>query len=350
MSEDLGLAGIYGAFGAREAAAGSALDDVKGGDWRHILVLGRATKEGVYPETLALVGRARFLADELGCRVEVLLIGEELGKATEELKRYPLDTVYRVQAPDYAPIDHTAKVLEQVVRKRRPELVLVFQSRTGDAVLGFAANRLGVGFVTGASDIRLDTAERRAVAVHESGAARFQVVTAMQQPPQFISVQRGLFRAPLEDPAARVKVHDLKVEAGALAKVEVLERRPPAAATLATAERVVVAGARIQDAAELRLARDLAKRLGAAFGVTRGLVERGLAKEEELVGQFDARIAPKLLVTVGARGSLDLLEAIRGNPTVVAVGSEPEDPICRRAAYLVRGDVREAVEAVLAGL
>src|SRR5687767_11061857 len=107
MPDDLGFAGMYAEEAQRPPAATSALVDVKGNDSRNILVLGRATKDGVYPETLALVGRARFLADELGCRVEVVLIGENLDAATDELRKYPINTVYRVKAPDYAPIDHT---------------------------------------------------------------------------------------------------------------------------------------------------------------------------------------------------------------------------------------------------
>src|SRR5688572_29631830 len=220
MSQDLGLAGLYDAWAPREETR-PAIEDVKGSDWRNILVLGRATETGVFPETLALVGRARFLADELGCRVEVLLIGKSLEAATQQLKRYPIDTVYRVAAPDYAPIDHTARILEGVVRKRRPELVLVFQSRSGDAITAYAASRLGVGFACGASAVDLDTSSRRAVVTHESGTARFAFVTAMQQTPQFVSVQRGLFRAPLEDPYANVRVHDLEVDAGRLAPIEV---------------------------------------------------------------------------------------------------------------------------------
>ena len=348
---DLGFASIYDTV-AETPRAATPLDDVHGSDWRNILVLGRATKSGVYPETLALVGRARYLADELGCRVEVLLIGSDLEAATKALKRYPIDTVYRVAAPDYAPIDHTARVLEQVVRKRRPELVLVFQSRTGDAVTAIAANRLGVGFVTGASKVEMDTSERKAIVTHESGGqSRFQVVTAMQVLPQFVSVQRGLFRAPLETPEATVRVHDLAVQAGRLAPIEVLGHQPPVAPTLETAERVVVAGARIQDAEELALVRELAKRLDAVFGVTLGIVERGLARDEgNVVGVGDHHVSPRVLVTVGLWGALDFLEAIEGNPLVCAVGSEPEDPIAKRAAYLVAGDVRPALESVLKGL
>ncbi len=66
------------------------LEDVKGDDWRNILVLGRATRTGLYGETLALVGRAKYMADELGCRVEVLLIGDKLDAATEVLGKYPI--------------------------------------------------------------------------------------------------------------------------------------------------------------------------------------------------------------------------------------------------------------------
>ena len=112
MSEDgWGFADMYGMDDDKPSAA-SDLADVTSDDWRNILVLGRATSDGVYPETLALVGRARHLADELGCRVEVVLVGEALDAATEVLKKYPIDNVYRIEAPTYAPIDHTAKVLE----------------------------------------------------------------------------------------------------------------------------------------------------------------------------------------------------------------------------------------------
>ncbi|HEX2065334.1 MAG TPA: FAD-binding protein [Candidatus Thermoplasmatota archaeon] len=349
---DLGFATVYDTFAPRGQEPAAHLEDVQGSDWRNILVLGRATPTGIYPETLALVGRARYMADELGCRVEVVLIGENLEAATAALKRYPIDTVYRVRAPDYAPIDHTAKLLEQVVRRRRPELVLVFQSRSGDAVTAYAASRLGVGFATGASRIDIDTAQRKAVVTHESGGhRRFQVVTAMQAYPQFVSVQRGLFRAPLEDPYANVKVHDLKVEAGRVAQVEVLGLQPPPPPTLGTAERVVVAGARIRGPEELGLARELANKLDAAFGITTGIVERGLATDEgNVVGVHDHRVRPRLLVTVGVRGALDLLEAIEGNPLVCAIGCDPGDPIGKRAAYLVAGEVKEAVQSVLDAL
>lgn len=351
MTDDLGgFAALYDAPAAAEPASSSALEDVKTKDWRNILVLGRATKDGVYPETLALVGRARFLADELGCRVEVLLIGHDLEPATAELKKYPINTVYRVKAPDYAPIDHTAKVLVEVVRKRRPELVLVFQSRTGDAVTAFAANRLGVGFVLGASKVDIDTAERRALITHESGLSRFHVVTQMQGYPQFVSVQRGLFRAPLEDPYASVKVHDLQVDPGRTANVEVIGSHPPPPATVATAERLVVAGARIRTKEELELARTLAKRLDALFAVTIGIVERGLAADAPIVGSGAHPVAPRLLVTVGVLGALDFLEAVKGNPTICAIGCDPGDPIGKRAAYMVPGEVEASVKSVLAAL
>ncbi|HET6398225.1 MAG TPA: FAD-binding protein [Candidatus Thermoplasmatota archaeon] len=348
---DMGFADLYGT--PTEIPASSPLEDIKGSDWRNILVLGRATTKedgGVHPETLALVGRARFLADELGCRVEVLLVGEDLEPATEVLKRYPIDTVYRVKAPSYAPIDLTSRILSQVVRKRRPELVLVFQSRTGDAIAAYTAALLGTGFVNGASKVEVDTAERRAIVTHEALSRRYQVVTRMETLPQVVSVRRGLFGPPLEDPYRSVRVHDLELDVERGSAIEVLRHNPAPAPTVSTAERVVVVGARVHTKEEVAAAKELARRLDAVFAVTVGIVERGLAEDAPVVGDKENKVSPRLLLTVGVRGSLDFLEAIEGNPTICAVGCDPGDPIAKRAAYIVPGDVMQGIEGVLKAL
>ena len=346
--EGWGFADIYGMDDS--SSDRRPLEDVRSDDWRNILVLGRATKDGVYPETLALVGRARYLADELGCRVEVLLIGEDLEPATKALQQFAIDNVYRVQAPQYAPIDHTARILEAVVRKRRPELIMVFQSRTGDAVTAYTADRLGVGFVIGATQVEIDTMERRVRATHVATNVKFQTVTEFRTAPQFVSVQRGLFRAPMEDPFANVAVHDLDIDIGAPAAIEVLQSDPPPAPTLESAERVVIAGARCQSKEDVDAASALAQRLGAVFGVTRSVRDRGLAQDESLVGWKDRHVHARLVVAVGVRGSLEAMEAFQGNPVICAVGAQEGDPILRRATYAVMGDLRTAVAAVSDGL
>lgn len=347
--EGWGFADVY-AMDDNKAESTADLADITSDDWRNIMVLGRATSDGVHPETLALVGRARYIADELGCRVEVLLIGEELDAATEVLKRYPIDNVYRVQATTYAPIDQTAKILEAVVRKRRPELVMAFQSRTGDAITAYTATRLGVGFVIGALQVDIDTYERRVRATHTATNERFQTVTEFQGAPQFVSVQRGLFRAPMEDSFANVSVYDLDVDVGRVADIKVVESQGPPEATLQTAKRVVVAGARCQTPEEVEQARALANALNAAFGVTRSVRDRGLGGDDEMVGWKDQHIEPRLLVCVGVRGSLDFMEAIGGDPAICAVGNREGDPLLRQATYAVMGDVAASVEAVLQGI
>lgn len=342
-----GYADMYGMDA--DASAPQDLLDVNGSDWRNILVVGRATATGVFLETLALVGRARYLADELGCRVEVLLMGEELDAATEALKKYHIDNVYKVRAPDYAPIDHTARIIEQVVRKRRPELVMVFQSRTGDAITAYAANRLGVGHVIGAVDIRMDTMDRKAIVTARASNDKFETTSRFLNYPQFVSVQRGLFRAPMEDPYSSVNVYDLDVEVDQLAKIEVVKRNPAPAATLQTAERLVVVGSRVVTAKEVDLARELAASLDALFAVAPSIVERGLSNGDPVV-KPEIHMQPRLLVAVGVRGSLDFLRAIDEDTILCAVGCDKDDAIAHRASYMVCGAVGEAVASVIAGL
>lgn len=348
-----GFADMYG----MEDEGGESTDeisDVKSDDWRNILVLGRASGRSVYPETLSLVGHAKYLADGLGCRVEVLLIGEDLDRAVEALKGYPVDHIYTVKAPDYAPIDHTSTILYEVVRKRRPELVLVFQSRTGDAITAYAATKAGAGFALGASKVDIDTMDRKTMVTHQGKDTRFNVVTQFEDAPAFVSVQRGLFRVPMEDPYSSTKVFPLDVDAGRLADIQVKGQEDPPAPTVENAERVVVIGSRIRSPEGVADARKLAERLDAVFAVTQAAVDRGLAAEDDpVIGQRLRHVgAARLVVAVGCTGSLDLMEALPDTATLVAVGSGDRDPINGRAAYRVAlpEGIRAAVKAVMDGL
>lgn len=351
MSDDgWGFADMYG-MDEPDDAAEQDLADVTSDDWRNILVIGRATADGVFPETLGLVGHAKYLADELGCRVEVLLMGESLDAATDALQKFPVDNLYRVAAPDYAPLDHTAGIVAEVVRKRRPELVLAFQSRSGDAIVPYAAHRVGAGFALGAKEVSIDTMERRTRVVHQGKNPEFQNVTEFLAAPAFVSVQRGLFRAPMEDPYASTKVHDLDIDAGKIAAITVHGHADPAAPTIETAERVVVAGARVRSAEDLQAARALAAAMGAVFGVTQAVVDRGLSSDDPIVGVLDRKTAAaKLVIAVGCTGSLEMLEAVADAGTLVAVASGNNDPINDRALYRVPGSVQESCAAVIDGL
>lgn len=153
----------------------------------------------------------------------------------------------------------------------------------------------------------------------------------------------------MEDPYSTTNVYDLDLDVGSVATVTVKQQHPAPARTLQTAERIVVAGARIRDADDLQAAKDLAERLDGVFGVTRAVVDRGLA-DGPVVGRIDEHVAPKLLVCVGCTGSLEFLDAVDSEPTLVAVGSGDEDPINDRCAYRVAGTVKEAVKEILSGL
>ncbi len=350
MSDDgWGFADMYG-MDEPSDSGGEELADVTSDDWRNILVIGRATNDGVYGETLSLVGHARYLADELGCRVEVLLMGGSLDAATEALQKYAVDNLYRVAAPDYAPLDHTAGIVAEVVRKRRPELVLAFQSRSGDAIVPYAAHRVGGGFALGAKEVSIDTMERRVRVVHQGKNPDFQIVTEFLDAPAFVTVQRGLFRAPMEDPYATTNVHDLDIEIGRVADVRVLGQNDPPPATVETAERLVVAGARVRNADELDAARRLATTLDAVFGVTQAVVDRGLSSDDPVIGVLDRTSGAKLVLAVGCTGSLEMLEAVADAGTLVAIASGDHDPINDRALYRVPGSIPDACQAVADGL
>ena len=116
---------------------------------------------------------------------------------------------------------------------------------------------------------------------------------------------------------------------------------------ISEAEAIVAVGRGVKSQADLELARQLARALGAQLACTRPLVENGWLDPKHQIGLSGRTVKPRLIVTLGVSGAVQFAAGMRGAGCIVAVNSDPEAPIFDVAHYGLVGDLYEVLPALL---
>jgi len=122
------------------------------------------------------------------------------------------------------------------------------------------------------------------------------------------------------------------------------------AVDLSQAERIVSVGRGIKEQANIAIAEQLAKALGAELAASRPICDSGWLPMERQVGSSGQTVAPKLYLALGISGAIQHLVGMKGSHTVVAINKDPDAPIFEIADYGIVGDLFEIVPAMIEAL
>ncbi len=217
------------------------------------------------------------------------------------------------------------------------DVVLLAGDRRGRELVGQVAHRIGA---SSAVDVSSLSAEDGKLVIERMTFGGKAVAVEELNLPAVISVQKGKFK-PLEEGEPSVR----EISAPSIdRRIEVLERKekPKVGVPLDKAEIVVAVGRGFKKKEDLKLAYELADVLGGVVGATRPLAADLKWMEEEVwIGISGVRIAPKLLIVVGASGQQQFAAGIMDSKVVVAVNTDPKAPIFEQADYGVVMDLYE---------
>ena len=324
--------------------------------WRDVWVFAELENRHVHSVTFELLGEGRKLADALGERLGVVLLGSGVQSLADALVAGGADVVHVVDRSELAVVQDEpyAAVLAELIKRHRPSIVLGGATSAGRSILPRVAILAGTGLTADCTALAIDPATRLLRQTRPTFGGRLcATIECRTARPQMATVRPKVMKAL---PASATRNGDVRLEeiaAGLLAsRVMQISFTPEKSATVdITSADVIVAGGRgMQRAANFRLLEELARVLGGGIGASRAAVDAGWMPYARQIGQTGRTVCPKLYIACGISGQVQHLAGMSEANIIVAINKDPEAPIFRTAHYGIVGDVQVIVPLLTTAL
>ncbi|MBC7150961.1 MAG: electron transfer flavoprotein subunit alpha/FixB family protein [Rhizobium sp.] len=304
--------------------------------YKHVWVAIEMERGQVHPVSYELLGCGRTLADKLGVQLAGAVIGppgEATWHAVAEAFAYGADMVYLVEDPilkDYRNEPYS-KALTDLVNTYQPEILLLGATTLGRDLAGSVATTLKTGLTADCTELDVDDDKSLAATRPTFGGSLLCTIYTLNFRPQMATVRPRVMPMPerKERPVGRVIQHKLSMmEEDIVTKVlSFIPDGQSSKVNLAYADIVVAGGLGLGAAENFQLIRNLASTLGAEYGCSRPVVQKGWMPSERQIGQTGKTIRPKLYIAAGISGAIQHRVGVEGADLIVAINTDPNAPI-----------------------
>ncbi len=310
-----------------------------------VWVIAEKSREKIAEVTLELLGKAREIAARRGSPLTTAVLpGKDAGLSAAELIAHGADQVILIEDPRLEPYqnDTCALVLEELIKRHRPEIVLFGASYRGSELSATVAARLQTGLSAHCIDLKVDDRKGLVQVVPAFGGIVYSEILCPEARPQMASVKPGVFSKPARDAARtgtvlKEKATVLEGYQSPLKAVRVVQRQPPEL-PLEKAETIVVGGWGVGPDMWDYL-EQIAGELEGAVGCTRPALDEGWTRgEHTMIGTSGKTVRPRVYMGFGVSGSAHHVVGMKDSGIVINVNNDPEAPVFQVSDYSVIAD------------
>ncbi len=329
-----------------EKQAAEDLDKYKG-----VWVFGEQRDGKVAPVVFELINIGGQLAKDRGTELSVVILGDQLADAVEELASYPVDKVYVYEAAELAVYDSEryCRVLTDVMRDYKPEIVLAGATTTGRSFMSGVAIQLYTGLTADCTGLEIGEDGLLHQTRPAYGGNIMATILCPYTRPQMATVRHKVFPTSAkrcEGAAEVIKLAPKPTLFSSRSKfiefVETLGEK----VNLVDADIIISGGRGLGGPEGFEMIRELAAELGAAVGASRAAVDAGWIPYAHQVGQTGKTVCPKLYIACGISGAVQHQVGMKSADVIIAINKDPEAPIFDIATHGFVGDLFEVLPAL----
>ena len=301
-----------------------------------------------------LLGVGANLAKTLGVELCAVVIGDKVESLCEEAFHYGASKAYLVDDPVYHDYRTEAyyKAVCNLVKKYKPEIVLVGATGLGRDLAGAVATDLLTGLTADCTGLAIDERGFLLQTRPAFGGNIMATIMTEKTRPQMSTVRPHVMPMPPCDHSRKgtvIREASTIKESDILTKVlEVLaDNKQGADAIDISAADVIVAGGRgMLTKDNFKILQELADELGGVVGCSRAAVEAGFMSVERQVGQTGKTVRPKIYVACAISGAIQHLVGMQDSDVIIAINRDKNAPIFEVSTYGIVGDVFQVVPAI----
>ena len=307
-----------------------------------ILVYALHDDEGSFNKnSLGAISEAAKLAGELGTEAAVVVVGEVADDGCAGLGAYGASKVYRAKSAPEGLAQPVVDVMAKVIADEGFSYALF-----GGGLLGFEIGagltaRLGAGVTMEVTEVKVQ--DGKLVAERPVLQDSAVVDVGYVGEPGIIIGRLNAFDVTERD-GGSAEVVDVEVELSAWSTKATMVNRGEQRGedvNIEDAEILVGGGRGLGEAANFKLAEELAAALGGAVAATRAVVDAGWYPYAAQIGQTGKTVAPKLYLAAGISGAIQHKVGMQSSENILAINKDPNAPIFEFCDLGVVGDLHK---------
>jgi len=322
--------------------------------WQGVWVFVEQTSGTAHSVSWELLGVGKTLATDLRVQLSAFILGSNIKHLADEAFAYGADIVFSIDDPllEHYRTEAYLHGALSLIRKYKPEIVLIGATGLGRDLAGAMATELGTGLTADCTGLAIDQTRRLLEQTRPAfGGNIMATILTETARPQMASVRPHVMPKPDVRPGRTgpviTETFDLLADKLSSAVLEVIPIKTEGSIDISVANVIISGGRGLRSAENFKMLYDLADLLGGVVACSRSAVDAGWLPHERQVGQTGKTVRPKLYIACGISGAIQHLVGMQDAEHIIAINTDPNAPIFEVAHLGIVGDVFEIIPALI---
>jgi len=321
-------------------------------DYKGVCVIAQQQNGKVLPVSFELIGKGRKLSDKIGSHLYVVILGNKIDKAVEEISYYGADKIfyYEHELLENFSTEAYTKVVSEFIIENKPEIVVFGATSIGRDFAPRVAARIGTGLTADCTALDIDEDDGKLLQTRPAfGGNLMATIICPVNRPQMATVRPGV----MEKPERAETISEIKKmipnlpEDSIMAKTVDIIIGMIKKVSLTDADVIVSGGRGVGSKEGFKLIEQLADALGGVVGGSRATVDSGWIEQSRQVGQTGQTVRPKLYIACGISGAIQHLAGMGESECIISINKNPNAPIMKSSHLAIEGDLFKVIPELI---